>query len=148
MQVEAEMTLKEADDRGEEGDNSRDDSRDSYSAYGTMRGTGDLTSVRSVILACTWQESDGEGPDFVPGPFRAIIIERLVREAAHEGVYLDPECQQTHLRAIQVEGNYPGAGVDLTRALCQDDRQRVAMRGWSSVSTMATPSLTRISCTV
>lgn len=61
---------------------------------------------------------------------------------------LTQNANKAHLRAIQVEGNYPGAGVDLTRALCQDDRQRVAMRGWSSVSTMATPSLTRISCTV
>ena len=60
---------------------------------------------------------DGEGPDFAPGPWRAII-QRLTREAAHTGRPRPggPRDPLTYppIQQDEMQGVYPGARVDLT----------------------------------
>ena len=60
---------------------------------------------------------DGEGPDFEPGPFTAMV-QRLNREAARVGVPRPggPRDPVTYppIQQDEMQGVYPGAGVDLT----------------------------------
>ena len=59
----------------------------------------------------------GEGPDFEPGPFTAMV-QRLKREAARVGVPRPggPRDPVTYppIQQDEMQGVYPGAGVDLT----------------------------------
>ena len=62
-------------------------------------------------------DDDGEGPDIEPGPF-AAIIQRLSREAARTGEPRPggPRDPLTYppIQQDEMQGAYPGAGVDLT----------------------------------
>ena len=62
-------------------------------------------------------DDDGEGPDFEPGPFTAMV-QRLSREASHVGEppLCGPRDPVTYppIQQDEMQGVYPGAGIDLT----------------------------------
>ena len=83
-----------------------------------------MSSVDSVSDQELWrelnhggEEPDGEGPDFEPGPFTAMV-QRLNREETRVGVPRPggPRDPVTYppIQQDEMQGAYPGAGVDLT----------------------------------
>ena len=115
------ITLEsEGEERSEATGHSRNGQSETSEEWARNEAHGDEANVDSGRYAKPDSEPSlsGEGPDFVPGPFSAII-QRLTREAAQQGegrpeqVVRDP-LTYPPIQEDEMQGVYPRAGVDLT----------------------------------